>query len=96
MSIRCVYMERKEKVLNVRLSPRQRSTYERAAALEGITVSALVTSAADQRAEEVLRSHATLIVASDTFDRLLKALDTPAALATPLEKALTNPVFEQG
>jgi uncharacterized protein (DUF1778 family) len=88
-------MERKEKVLNVRLSPRQRSTYERAAALEGTTVSALVTSAADQRAEEVLRSHATLTVASDTFDQLLAALETSATLAPPLEKALAKPVFEQ-
>jgi len=89
-------MERKEKVLNVRLSPRQRSTYERAAALEGTTVSALVTSAADQRAEQVLRSHATLTIASDTFDQLLAALDAPATLAIPLETALSNPVFEQG
>lgn len=88
-------MERKEKVLNVRLSPRQRNSYERAAALEGITVSALVTAAADERAEEILHAHATLTVSSDTFDRLLGALDEPVSLAPPLERAISNPIFEQ-
>jgi hypothetical protein len=50
LSVQCVDMERKDKVLNLRVSDKQRAVYERAAALEGVSVSALVTSAADARA----------------------------------------------
>jgi uncharacterized protein (DUF1778 family) len=87
-------MERKDKVLNLRVSDRQRTVYERAAALEGISVSALVTSAADARASELLHAHASMTVPADVFDHLLAALDQPAALAPPLEKALIDPRFE--
>ncbi len=87
-------MERKDKMLNVRVSPRQRSTYERAAALEGTSVSAMLTSAADERAERVLRAQSAMTVSSETFDRLLAALDEPAALAPSLEKALLERRFE--
>ena len=87
-------MERKSKVLNLRVSDRQRTVYERAAALEGVSVSALVTSAADDRADEVLRAHASMTVPSDIFDQLLAALDQPAPLAPALEKALVEPRFE--
>ena len=44
--------ERKEKVLNIRVSPTQRTAYERAAALEGVSVSALLTAAADEKADD--------------------------------------------
>lgn len=87
-------MERKDKVLNLRVSHRQRSAYERAAALEGTSVSALVTSAADDRASDVLRAHASMSVPAEIFDGLLAALDKPVELAPVLEKALTEPVFE--
>lgn len=90
----CVDMERKDKALNVRVSEQQRVAYERAAALEGTTVSALVTSAADARAREVLHAHASMTVPADVFDALVAALDQPVPLAPSLEKALTNPVFE--
>jgi uncharacterized protein (DUF1778 family) len=85
--------ERKEKVLNIRVSPTQRTAYERAAALEGVSVSALLTAAADEKAERVLLAHSTMTVPTETFDRLLAALDQPAALAPPLEKALVEPRF---
>ena len=52
--IQCPYMSPKTKVLNLRVSDEQRRVYERAAALEGISVSALVTSAADVHADELL------------------------------------------
>jgi len=94
MSIQCVDMERKDKVLNLRVTDRQRTVYERAAALEGVSVSALVTSAADARADELLHAHASMTVPADVFDDLLAALDRPAALAPPLEKALVEPRFE--
>lgn len=87
-------MERKDKVLNLRVSDRQRTVYERAAALEGVSMSALVTSAADARADEVLHAHASRTVPADVFDELLAALDRPATLAPALEKALSAPRFE--
>jgi uncharacterized protein (DUF1778 family) len=80
--------------LNVRVSDRQRTVYERAAALEGISVSALVASAADGRADQILHEHASMTVPADVFDGLLAALDRPAALAPALEKALAEPHFE--
>ena len=87
-------MERKDKVLNLRVSNRQRTVYERAAALEGISVSALVTSAADARAGELLHAHASMTVPADVFDGLLAALDQPAVLPPALEKALDEQCFE--
>lgn len=87
-------MERKDRVLNVRVSDRQRSVYERAAALEGVSVSALVTAAADAMADELLHAHASMTVPADVFDDLLAALDAPVGLAPSLEKALVEPRFE--
>ena len=94
MSVQCVDMERKDRVLNLRVTERQRKVYERAAALEGLSVSALVTLAADARADEALRKHASMTVPADVFDQLLAALDEPAPLAPALEKALAEPRFE--
>lgn len=85
---------RKNRVLNVRVSDRQRSVYERAAALQGVSVSALVTAAADARADELLHAHASMTVPTDVFDDLLAALDAPVVLAPSLEKALVEPRFE--
>jgi uncharacterized protein (DUF1778 family) len=87
-------MERKTKVLNLRVSDRQRAVYERAAALEGTSVSALVTAAADDRAEQLLLAHSSMTVPSEVFDQLLAALDQSTPLAASLEKALTSPRFE--
>lgn len=86
--------DRKDRVLNLRVSDRQRRVYERAATLEGTSLSALVTSAADARAEEILSTHASLIVPADVFDELLDALDEPVTLAPPLEQALDKPRFQ--
>jgi len=87
-------MERKSRVLNLRVSERQRTAYERAAELEGTSVSALVTAAADDRAEQLLLAHSSMSVTSDVFDQLLAALDQPTPLAASLEKALIDPRFE--
>jgi uncharacterized protein (DUF1778 family) len=87
-------MERKSKVLNLRVSDRQRAIYERAAALEGVSISALVTSAADDRAEELLHAHSSMTVSSEVFDQLLSALDATVSMAPALEKALLEPRFQ--
>ncbi|MGH2883070.1 MAG: DUF1778 domain-containing protein [Solirubrobacteraceae bacterium] len=87
-------MDRKDRVLNLRVSERQRAAYERAAALQGVSVSALVTAAADARDEELLDAHASMTVPSQVFDGLLAALDQPTVLAPALEKALLERRFE--
>ena len=93
LSIHCVDMERKAKVLNLRVSDRQRQDYERAAEAEGISVSALVTSAADDRAADILHAHSSMKVPADVFDELLAALDAPVTLSPSLEKALRAPRY---
>jgi len=87
-------MDLKNKALNLRVSDRQRAAYERAAALEGMSVSALVTSGADERAEQILHAHASMTVPADVFDQLLSALDQQTPLAASLEKAFDEPRFE--
>ncbi|MGH9222318.1 MAG: DUF1778 domain-containing protein [Acidimicrobiales bacterium] len=87
-------MDKKDKVLNLRVTDRQRTAYERAAALGGVSVSALVTAAADARCEELLRAHASMTVASDVFDHLLAALDKDVTLAPSLAEALSKRGFE--
>lgn len=84
-------MRTKDKALNLRVSEAQRAAYERAAALEGSTVSALITSAADERARAILDAHASMSVPPDVFDQLLARLDEPPRpLAPSLRKALTE------
>ena len=85
---------RKEKVLNVRVSDRQRAAYERAAALAGTTLSGFVTGAADERAEQILAEATTLAVPSETFDFLLGLLDAPAQRLEWMEKVLANPRYK--
>lgn len=85
---------RKEKVLNVRVSERQRAAYERAAVLEGTTLSGFVTGAADERADQVLATNSSLRVASEVFDGLLALLDEPEDRLGWMEKVLSGPRFE--
>lgn len=84
---------RKDKVLNVRVTERQRTTYERAAALEDTTVSAFLTGAADERAEQVLVANSSMRVPSDVFDGLLAMLDQPGERLVWMEKVLTDQRF---
>lgn len=84
---------RKDKVLNVRVTERQRAMYERAAALEGTTVSAFLTGAADERAEQVLVAHRSMRVPSDVFDGLLAMLDQPGERLAWMDKVLADQRF---
>ena len=84
---------RKDKVLNVRVTERQRMAYERAAALENTTVTAFVTGAADRRAEELLVAGSSMPVPSDVFDGLLAMLDGPAERLPWMEKVLADRRF---
>ena len=64
--------------LEFRVSPQGRTTIERAAALAGEPVTAFARTAAEERAERVLRQHeAITTVPAGYFDELIAALDAP-------------------
>ena len=60
-----------------RLSVDERLLIERAAALEGRSVSSFVVAAAVARADAVITVHERTTVPAPYFDRLLAALETP-------------------
>lgn len=84
---------RKDKFLNVRVTERQRMAYERASALEDTTITAFVTGAADERAEQVLLTYSSMQVPSDVFDALLAVLDQPNERLPWMEKVLADRRF---
>ncbi len=80
--------------LEVRVRPDSKTRLERAAGIERVPLSDFVRSAAEARADEVLREHdATTRVPAAFFDQLLAALDAPAvanpALAAAARRART-------
>lgn len=82
-------MATKDQQLNLRVSAEDRIALERAAQLEGVSLSSLVLRAATGEARKVLRAHASTVVTSDVFDALLRSLDEPAVELSPsLEKAM--------
>ena len=74
--------------LEVRVRPDSKARLERAAALVQVPVSDFVRSAAEDRAEEVLREHDTQTSVPDGFFAdLLTALDAPAQPNEALTRA---------
>jgi uncharacterized protein (DUF1778 family) len=74
--------------LEVRVRPEAKARLERAAALAQVPLSDFVRSAAEDRAEQVLREHDTqTTVPAEFFDDLLSALDSPAQPNTALSRA---------
>jgi uncharacterized protein (DUF1778 family) len=74
--------------LEVRVRPDSKARLERAAELTHVPVSDFVRSAAEERAEQVLREHETQTsVPAAFFDDLLAALDAPAARNDALARA---------
>lgn len=78
--------------LEFRVRPESKSAIERAAAIVDEPVSEFARTAAEEKAERVLREHeATTTVPPEFFDDLLAALDAPpmpnAALAQAAERA---------
>lgn len=74
--------------LEVRVRPESKARLERAAALVQVPVSDFVRSAAEDRAEQVLREHDTHTSVPDGFfDDLLAALDAPAQPNEALTRA---------
>lgn len=78
--------------LEVRLGPERKALLERAADLSHVPVSEFVRTAAEERAEQIVREHdSTTHVPAEFFDELLTALDAPtlpnATLAAASKRA---------
>lgn len=74
--------------LEVRLQPDSKARLERAAELAHVPVSDFVRSAAEERAEQILREHDTqTTVPAAFFEDLLAALDAPAQSNDALARA---------
>jgi uncharacterized protein (DUF1778 family) len=85
-------MSRASARLEFRVRPERKSRIERAAELVHEPVSEFARSAAEEKAERVIREHeATTTVPAEFFDELLDALDTApranAALARAAQQA---------
>lgn len=63
--------------IETRVSVEARRRIDRAAALQGSSLSAFIVSAAVERADEVIAAHDTTTVPGEYFDRLLAAIDKP-------------------
>lgn len=65
--------------LEFRVTPRDRALIARAAQLNGEPITAFARSAAEEKAERVIREHeATTTVPAAFFDDLIAAFDAPA------------------
>jgi uncharacterized protein (DUF1778 family) len=74
--------------LEFRVSPQDKARIERAAELAGEPVTSFARTAAEEKADRILREHeATTTVPADYFDKLIAALDTPAKPNAALRKA---------
>jgi len=75
--------------LEIRVRPDSKTRLERAAALAQVPVSEFVRTAAEDRAEQILREHDTqTTVPAEFFDDLLTSLDAPAQPNAVLTRAV--------
>jgi uncharacterized protein (DUF1778 family) len=61
--------------IEARVAPRDRARIDKAAALEGQSVSAFMVSAAAERAAQVIAAATTTISPAEYFDRLASVID---------------------
>jgi uncharacterized protein (DUF1778 family) len=61
--------------VEARIAPRDRARIDKAAALEGQSVSAFLVTAAAEKANQVITARTTTAVPADYFDRLFAAID---------------------
>ena len=74
--------------LEFRVSPQEKTRIERAAELSGEQVSSFARTAAEEKADRVLREYeATTTVPAEFFDDLIAAFDAPAKVNPGLRKA---------
>ncbi len=74
--------------LEFRVTPEDRAVIERAAQLAGEPVTAFARTAAEERAQRIVREHdAATTVPAEFFDELIAALDEPPQTSPALVKA---------
>ena len=74
--------------LEFRVSPQQKSKIERAAELSGESVSMFARTAAEEKADRLLREYeATTVFPAEFFDELIAAFDAPAQANPGLHNA---------
>lgn len=74
--------------MEFRVSPAHKARIERAAEIAGEQPSAFVRSAAEEKADRILREHeATTTVPAAFFDELIAAFDAPAVPSPALRNA---------
>lgn len=61
--------------VEARVAPRDRARIDRAAALEGQSVSTFIVTAAAEKADQVIAARTTTMVPAAYFDRLVAAID---------------------
>ena len=61
--------------VEARVAPRDRARIDKAAALEGQSISAFMVAAAAEKADQVITARTTTVVPADFFDRLVAAID---------------------
>ncbi len=61
--------------IEARVAPRDRARIDRAAALEGQSVSTFMVTAAAEKAAQVIAARTTTVVPAEYFDRLVSAID---------------------
>jgi uncharacterized protein (DUF1778 family) len=82
--------------LAVRVTPRQKDTIERAAALLGRNVTDFSVQALTERAEEVLTDRRLFSVPESTWDAFVAQLDAPVQSVPEVVALLRRPtVFDQ-
>ena len=74
--------------INLRLSETAKRRIERAASVEGKTVSAFIVSSALENAEKTVRRHETVALAREDATRFFDALSDPPPLNDRIRAAL--------
>ena len=83
--------------LEMRVTPQQDAVIRQAAQLENTTVTAFVLDTATNRAHNVIRKHADLVLSNDPFDRFITELDKPAQVVPELAQLFErNPKLPEG
>lgn len=68
-------MAAKTERIEARLSRSERRRIDKAAALEGQSLSSFMVAAAAEKAEQVIAAQTTTVVPTEYFDRLVSAID---------------------
>ena len=81
------FAEPKTARMEQRTKPHVKDTIERAAALMGIDATALVVTAAYERAQETIRAHEQTVLTNEDRDVFFSALDNPPVPTDELREA---------